>query len=974
MPSQTRAALGGLFLLVATAAHGQISATDRARDLLAGTTGGHPNGIACADLDEAVGRALIDLGGKLRGESLDRALVALRLAETAGRCLHSDRLTGSALNDLSFVLNLHGDNDAALEAARESQRIHERLKDDSGLAQAWNLVGNVHWTRGEMHDALGEYRRALELWTAVGDRPSEARALNNVGNVQRAFGAFDEALGNYAEALQIFEGLGDRLRAAVVTDNMGVAYFTRGDYASALDCSRRALAIQRELGNEVGVGKSLDSIGNIYRALGAYRPALESFDQALKVRTTVGDNQGVMETSHNIGLVYFSQGDYELAIDAYKRGLRLNRAQHDRSFDAEALRNIGAAAWRLGQTGRAAANFRASLAIAHREGLRTHEGELLHDLGEAALARGNRRGAAQLFDRALRLRRAIGDQAGITESLTSLASAGVADQRPDAIAAAEQAVQNAVTHDQPELLWRAQTVAGIANRRAGRADDARRLLSEAIRTIEQLSSQVVASENLRQRFFEDKLSPYHELIAIDIEQHSVGDALELAERSKARVLTQLLRGSRTEQAASLTAAEKVDQVRLRDALFSRDREIEAEAAKPNRDAGRLGALEAARREARDELAAFETAVAARHPELARARGRVEPLTLADASRIVTDPTTAVVEYAIDERQLFTFLVTSDGGKLTLDARAVDVGSAELASRAERFRDQIASRDLEAPRNARDLYRLLLEPFASRLVGRTRLVIIPDGALWMVPFQALLGPRGYVIESAAVSYAPSMTVLREIQRLPASRGRPTLLAMGKSVFGPSFEPLPDADDQVRLIRDAYGADRSATYLDDAATETQFKIAAPHYHVLHLATHGVFDEASPLYSHLVLSIDHGNPEEDGRLEAWEIMRLKLAADLVVLSACDTGRGRVAPGEGVVGMMWALLAAGARAMVVSQFPVESKSATALLVGFHRRLAAGRAAKTDDLRAAALELLRTPRFAHPYYWAGFILVGDGQ
>jgi CHAT domain-containing protein len=106
----------------------------------------------------------------------------------------------------------------------------------------------------------------------------------------------------------------------------------------------------------------------------------------------------------------------------------------------------------------------------------------------------------------------------------------------------------------------------------------------------------------------------------------------------------------------------------------------------------------------------------------------------------------------------------------------------------------------------------------------------------------------------------------------------------------------------------------------------------------------------------------------------MRMKLAADLVVLAACDTGRGRIAPGEGVIGTMWALFAAGARSMVVSQFRVESKSATTLLVGFHRRIAADPGTKAAQLRSAALDLLHNPRFAHPYYWAGFILVGDSD
>jgi len=241
---------------------------------------------------------------------------------------------------------------------------------------------------------------------------------------------------------------------------------------------------------------------------------------------------------------------------------------------------------------------------------------------------------------------------------------------------------------------------------------------------------------------------------------------------------------------------------------------------------------------------------------------------------------------------------------------------------------------------------------------------------------LLSPDGYVIEAAAVSYTPSITVLRELLQLPKPARPRTLLAMAKSQFGPvsqsALDPLPDAEAQVRLLRDIYGPGRSTIYSGSEATESQFKAAAPHYTVLHLATHGVLDEASPLYSHLVLSPARDDPEDDGRLEAWEIMRMKLTAEVVVLAACDTGRGRLARGEGVIGTMWALFTAGARWMVVSQFSVASSSATKLLVDFHRRLANGSGSKTAELRAAAVELLRTPRYAHPYYWAGFILVGD--
>jgi CHAT domain-containing protein/Tfp pilus assembly protein PilF len=982
MRATVRAPLVAFVLLAATTARAQspsIARDPRAQHVLSRTKAGQEGQVACDELDAGVGKALIELAEASHAESLERLSVAYRLAERAGRCAGSDPLVGAALNGLSNILLERGDLNAALAVAEESVGIHERVHDDVGLAEAWNRAGNAHGWRNDTPAALDAFHHALDLSTNAQDRLGQARAWNNLATVHKSQGELETALDYLAQALRVFEDLDDSSRAAVVTNNIALVYFLRGEYATALDFNRRGLEFNRIAGTQIRIAASFDSAGNIYRALGAYRLALQSFRQALTIRTSAGDRLGVMETTHNIGLVHFSQGDYQLAIDAYKHGLQLNRVWgiHDRTFITEALRNIGAAAWRLGERERAAANFRESLAIAREKGLRWNEGELLHDLGLMALAEGRLPDASRLFDAALDLRRKIGDQAGIMETLASLAAARVADgQNEAALALAQQALQNATAHDQPELSWDAQTLVGIAQRRLHRPDEARKALTNAVRSIEQLSTQVTGSENLRQQFFETKLSPYHELIGLLVEQHASGEALELAERSKARVLTQLLRRTPIDEDATLSAGEKRERARWRDRLFAANRDIESERAIETIDTNRLIALESARHAAREGLAALDASLAAGHPELATVRGDVGPLQLADASRILADGTTAIVEYAVADQQLFAFVLTFDGVRVAVDGVTIAITRPELATRAQRFRERISSRDFGVLDDARTLYELLIAPIGRRLAGKTRIIVVPDGPLWNVPFQALRGPDGYLIEAAAVSYAPSIAVLREIQRLPRPTGPRTLLAMGKSNFGPlspsALEPLPEAETQVRLIRELYGPNRSVGFVGGEATETQFKASASHYAVLHLATHSVLDEVSPLYSHLVLSSDRRNADDDGRLEAWEIMRMKLTAEVVVLAACDTGRGRIAPGEGVIGTMWALFAAGARSMVVSQFRVESKSATAMLVAFHRRLAVERGPKSAQLQAAALELLRTPRFAHPYYWAGFILVGD--
>ena len=365
---------------------------------------------------------------------------------------------------------------------------------------------------------------------------------------------------------------------------------------------------------------------------------------------------------------------------------------HDESLVAEAMRNIGAAAWRLGQRERAAANFRESLAIARREGLRLQEGVLLHDLGQTAFADRKTAEASRLFDRALEIRRSLGDQAGVTETLTSLASTRLAERRYDAaLDLARRAVDNAVAHDQPELLWQAQTAAGVAYRRLGRPEDARRALSDAVRSIEQMSTEVTGGADLRQRFFEDKLSPYHELLALLVEEHSFGAALDLAERSKARVLAQLLRGNRADENTVLAADEKRERARLRDALYALNRQIESARAKPA-DEARVSALESTRREAREGLAVFEASLTgpssgacgrARSSDAAHARrSGSHPPRHHDRHRRIRRNGSTVVCVPADERR------HARHGRRPRDRHR----GGRARETTERFRERISSRD------------------------------------------------------------------------------------------------------------------------------------------------------------------------------------------------------------------------------------------------------------------------------------------
>jgi len=193
----------------------------------------------------------------------------------------------------------------------------------------------------------------------------------------------------------------------------------------------------------------------------------------------------------------------------------------------------------------------------------------------------------------------------------------------------------------------------------------------------------------------------------------------------------------------------------------------------------------------------------------------------------------------------------------------------------------------------------------------------------------------------------------------------------------LNPLPEAEQEVAALRRLYGVSRSMVYIGDAASEDRVKREAGQAKILHFATHGMLNNASPMYSHLALA--EGGPNEDGLLEAWELMQLDLKADLVVLSACETARGRIGAGEGMIGFSWAMFIAGVPSLVVSQWEVESAGTRDLMINFHRGLlstsvAPTKPTKAEALRQAALKLMKDPATSHPFYWAGFVLIGDGR
>ncbi|MEP7274222.1 MAG: CHAT domain-containing protein, partial [Acidobacteriota bacterium] len=342
-----------------------------------------------------------------------------------------------------------------------------------------------------------------------------------------------------------------------------------------------------------------------------------------------------------------------------------------------------------------------------------------------------------------------------------------------------------------------------------------------------------------------------------------------------------------------------------------------------------------------------------------------------------------IEYVLTDSQVIVFVVTNSltDGNLDIRAYPIRIAREDISRQISRFHWLMSNRHPSFHAEARALYDLLLKPAEAQLRGATAWCIVPDDILWSVPFQALQSrPLHYVIEDVALHYAPSLNVLSEISWREMRRAT-SLLALGNPSSDASsseaelrpktsrgFEPLPEAEVEVQSI--GAGFQRSSILTGARATEAVFKAEAAGYSVIHLATHGVLDNLNPLYSYLLLGEGGG---EDGLLEAREVFDLDLHANLIVLSACETARGRIGAGEGVIGMTWAFFAAGARSAVVSQWGVKSGTSSRQMISFYKHLGQG-VGKAQALRQSSLEMLQGNQFSHPFYWASFVMVGSDR
>ncbi len=777
---------------------------------------------------------------------------------------------------------------------------------------------------------------------------ADATSLRN----QRTAESFRSAIEKYQEALSLWRSLGDRKMEAYSLYEIGWVYGDIGEYQKALDSYTHAQAIYKEMDNLQGQSNVLNNVGWIYGALGEYQKAIDLYKQALQIDLARGDRYEEPRILSNIGANYANLGEYRKALDIHLEVLSIRRARNDRAGQAITLNNIANCYDHLGEKQKALNYYGQALTLMPEVGDGFYTATTLNHVGAVYRDLGEYEKALDYFNQALRLRRTVGDRNGEAATLFHIAR---------------------LERDRGNLV------------------EARNRIEAALAAVEALRAKV-ASQQLRASFFASVQRYHEFNIDLLMRLHKqrpsegfAAAALEASEKSRARSLLELLKEARAEIRQGVDPVLLERERTLRQMISEKaDHQMRLLRGKHTEEQAAAAAKEV------DALTTdYEQLQAQIRQTSPRYAALTEPalLTLKQIQTEVLDDETLLLEYSLGEERSYLWAVTPSSIKSFELPKRSEIESAArrvyeiLTARnqtsaketLEQRRKRIAQAEAEFAKSSLALSQILLGPVAAELKGK-RLVIVGEGTLQYTAFAALPNPdaRPGVVSSPLIAdheiiSLPSASVLAVLRREAAGRKTPDKIV---AVFA---DPVFDSGDpRIGLAHKnparAVEADASASDVKRSATESGLqdfvrlrfsrqeadqivrfasegkRLAAvdfaasrasatspelDHYSIIHFATHGLINNQHPELSGVVLSLvdEQGRPQ-DGFLRLYDIYNLKLEANLVVLSACQTALGKQIKGEGLVGLTRGFMYAGAPRVVASLWQVDDR-ATAQLMG---------------------------------------------
>jgi CHAT domain-containing protein/Tfp pilus assembly protein PilF len=925
---------------------------------------------------------------------LEAALVKAKAAQAS---LQSVADGPGEVEALAEIGTLYAEEGKPQEALDHHQRALKRAQESHfAEGEAWALgnIGYCYFKLADYERSISYYRSSVARWQELGRLPEQAFELQSLGKVYRQKGDLEEAMKSFVAAMKIQVATRDPAEQAHTLSGIGAVQYNQGKIDEALESFEQALELSRSVGDGESEATIELGLGGIYYRRGQLQKTVELFTELIGRI----DLKEAGYPLYNLGGVYLDLGDLDKALENYQRSLSAYQRAGDVREQADALVGIGTTLQRMGNPEAALEKLRQAQKLLPKE-----TWTLSHFMGLAQLAAERPAEALRSLERALAIAQAARDRSLESSTLLGMGAAyralGQAQRAEEAFG---RAIDLGTEIEYPSVVLPARLARARLRRDAGRLEGARADIEEALKIIES-TRRNIAGQQIQTGYFASRGAYYEFYIDLLMQLERMHPesgyrslALEASERMRARGLLDLLAEGRIDLSDGLSRDVRDKEHQIEDELSRLQEQLVAERG----DAGRRQALRAQLQSLHDRQERLDWEIRRSNPRYAEVRYPV-PLKADEIRQQLPDASTALLEYALGQQGSTLFVVTREKISSYPLPPAGEISRQVRVLRRTLEKESLLSwpEYLDA---AFRLYQMLLAPAKADLAGKASLLIAPDRDLYYVPFEALLTgrPRSrnawelpYLVKDYSVSYIPSANVLAGLRKpRPATAAGGMLLVAFAPFAGPekisadhgpgagrseakgldpAFPLLPASRREVVGITSLY-AGSSLELLDAQATEESVKhnpaVAAARR--LHFATHAQLDERYPEYSSLLFSRAPGGAE-DGHLRVQEIFNLKLSADLAVLSACQTGLGKEVTGEGLIGLSRAFFYAGVPSLVVSLWNVVDAPTPELMLTFYKDLDA-RGNKSRALQGAKLALISQRTYAHPSYWAPFILIGE--
>jgi len=796
--------------------------------------------------------------------------------------------------------------------------------------------GNQQYATSQFQSALQSWQQALIVYQQIKDRKGESVSLIGLGNAYESLGQYQKAIDFFQQSLAITKQIKDLNGESNSLIGLGNAYYRLGQYQRAINFFQQSLAITKQIKDLNGESASLNNLGNAYYRLGQYQRAIDFFQQSLAITKQIGNLNGESASLNNLGNAYESLGQYQRAIDFFQQSLTIKKQIGNLEGESNSLNNLGDAYERLGQYQRAIDFFQQSLTIKRQIGDLGGESNSLNNLGIAYKSLKQYQRAIDFFQQSLAIKKRIGDRKGESNSLNNLGNAyDILGQYQKAINFSQQslAIKKQIGDRNGEGLLLINM--GVTFNKLNQTEIAILFYKESVNVRESIRKDIKKLSKEEQKSYLSTVEEdYRNLGDLLLQQNRIIEALQVLDLLKVQELEDYLKNikgsDRSTQGVRLLAPELAISNKLLAVNFDNSQDIN------NQLANQIQQLPKAEiNKVPDYL-----------NQIPNGTVLLYPFILSDRLEIILfSPNNLPIRRTtrISKDQLETLISDFRAGLL-------DAGS-------EDFREPSIQ-----------LYNLLIKPIETELAQFNAKTILyaPDGQLRYIPIAALYDGKQWLVEKYQISNLIAYTLF-DFSSQP--KNVPNILAgafggkAGDRKFGQTA--LPATVREVQAIANSF--QNSVTLIEEQFSRQAIESKFKNHNILHLATHAEFNSGAPDNSFIIFG--NGDKIRLNEITDWQIPNI----DLIILSACQTGVGKLGSGVEILGFGYQVQKAGAKQAIASLWSVNDEGTQALMEAFYDELKKGDVSSTEALHRAQVALIKSKKYNHPNYWSAFFAIGNG-